>query len=233
MVLSATYRESRLERQWLAKMLAGSIDGVILILGHGQSRHLRDLHKRGIPFVVVDHCGDLGGDVPSVAATNWLGGRTATDYLLQLGHRRIAYIGGPASYGCELGRQAGYRAALQAAGIPVDTALIRQGAFRVPDGYEHTKALLHLPDPPSAIFAANDLQAAGVYQALRENGITIPSGMSVIGFDDIPLASLMSPPLTTIRQPLVQMGHTFLLSRDLQFLRHDLQLYAHNLAEDG
>jgi DNA-binding LacI/PurR family transcriptional regulator len=86
--------------------------------------------------------------------------------------------------------------------------LIRSGTFRASAGYEHTNALLKLPDPPTAIFAGSDLQAAGAYQALREHGLSIPSDMSIVGFDDVPLANLMSPPLTTIRQPLAQMGKT-------------------------
>ena len=207
-VLSATHHESWRERRWLTKILTNSTDGVILVLGHGQSQHLAELQRHKIPFVVVDHRGDLAADVPSVGATNWQGGRTATDHLLQLGHRRIGYIGGPSSYGCEQGRQAGYRAALRVAGVPVDPALVRSGNYRPDAGHAHARALLELPDPPTAIFAGNDLQAAGVYRALRERGLFIPSDVSVVGFDDVPLAGLLSPPLTTIRQPLAEMGRT-------------------------
>ncbi|MBV9280233.1 MAG: LacI family DNA-binding transcriptional regulator [Chloroflexi bacterium] len=206
MVLAATYYESRRERQWLAKLLANPSDGVILILGDGQSRQLVELRSHGIPFVVVDHRGELEADTPAVGATNWLGGRTATEHLLQLGHRRIGYIGGPPTYGCEQARQAGYRAALQAAGIPAEPCLMRSTTFRADGGYQQARALLDLADPPTAIFAANDLQATGVYRALRERDIAIPGGMSVVGFDDVPLASLLSPPLTTVRQPLPEMG---------------------------
>jgi LacI family transcriptional regulator len=148
----------------------------------------------------------LGADVPSVGATNWLGGRLATEHLLSLGHRRIAIIGGDASLRCSRDRIAGYRAALEDAGIAVDPALIRPGGFIQQTGYEQTCALLDLPEPPTAIFAGSDTQAMGVYSALRARGLSVPDAMSVIGFDDVPLASIVTPALTTIRQPLVEMG---------------------------
>jgi DNA-binding LacI/PurR family transcriptional regulator len=187
-------------------VIDGGTDGVILVLAHGQSRHLQLLHHHCIPFVVVDHRGELGPDVPSVGATNWSGGRVATEYLISLGHRRIAMIGGPPSYRCSLDRIAGYRSALEAADIPFDPQLVRPGEFRQTTGYEQTCELLALEKPPTAIFAGSDMQAMGVYSALRARGLTIPGDMSVIGFDDVPLASIVTPTLTTIRQPLIEMG---------------------------
>ena len=206
MALSFTHNTSQLERQWLAKVLDGATDGVILLLARGQSKHLDELRRRKIPFVVVDHRGELGVDVPSVGATNWLGGRTATEYLLSLNHRRIAILSGGGTLRCSLDRIAGYRAALESAGIPVDPALIRPGEYIQATGYEQTCALLELPEPPTAIFAGCDLQAMGVYSALRARGLSIPGQMSVIGFDDIQISSMVTPTLTTIRQPLAEMG---------------------------
>jgi len=95
---------------------------------------------------------------------------------------------------------------LEAAGIPIDPELIRPGDFRLQSGYTQTSALLALPDPPTAIFAANDLQAMGVYKALYLRNIHVPEHMSVIGFDDIPVTNIVSPSLTTVRQPLFEMG---------------------------
>src|SRR5581483_11085974 len=158
------------------------------------------------PFVVVDHRGELGADIPSVGATNWFGARTAIEYLLLLGHRRIAMITGPSTHGCSVDRVAGYRFALEKAGLPVNPAFIRPGAFRHEAGYEQTCALLDLPEPPTAIFAGCDGQAMGVYSALRARGLDIPRDVSVVGFDDIPLSSIVTPTLTTVRQPLVEMG---------------------------
>ncbi len=206
LALSFARDSPQLEQRWLAKVIDGTTDGAILVLAHGQSKRLDMLVRHKIPFVVVDHRGELGADVPSVGATNWLGGRLATEHLLSLGHRRIAIIGGDASLRCSRDRIAGYRAALEDAGIPVDPALIRPGGFILQTGYEQTCALLDLPEPPTAIFAGSDTQAMGVYSALRARGLSVPDAMSVIGFDDVPIASIVTPALTTIRQPLGEMG---------------------------
>jgi LacI family transcriptional regulator len=212
LALSVTNDSLQKEQQWLGKAIAGSTDGVILLLAHGQSKRLEELRRHKIPFVVVDHRGELGADVPSVGATNWLGGCAATEHLISLGHRRIAIISGQANMRASKDRIAGYRAALEDAGIPVDPELIRPGEFAQKTGYDQTCALLELAEPPTAIFAGSDMQAMGVYSALRAHGISIPNasdhhlGMSVIGFDDVPLASIVTPTLTTVRQPLIEMG---------------------------
>lgn len=206
LALSFTHDTIQLEKRWLAKVMDGTTDGAILVLARGQSERLNELQRHRIPFVVVDHRGELGADVPSVGATNWSGGRAATEYLISLGHRRIAVIGGPTALRCSVDRIAGYRAALEEAGILVDPDLIRPGTFMQQTGYEQTCALLDLPEPPTAIFAGCDGQAMGVYSALRARGISIPDAMSVIGFDDVPMASIVTPALTTVRQPLIEMG---------------------------
>lgn len=206
LALSLTHNMLESEERWLSKVIDGSTDGAILVLAHGQSKRLDMLHQHKIPFVVVDHRGELGPDVPSVGATNWLGGRLATEHLLSLGHRRIAIISGDASLRCSRDRIAGYRAALEDAGVAVDAELIRPGAFIQQTGYEQTCALLDLADPPTAIFAGSDTQAMGVYAALRARGLSLPGDMSVVGFDDVPLASIVTPALTTVRQPLAEMG---------------------------
>ncbi len=223
LVLSTTGGEPGRQRQQLAKMIDGSTDGAILVLARGQSAQLEELRQHGIPFIVVDHRGDLGSQVPSVGATNFAGGRAATDYLLSLGHRRIAVIGGPADYRCSQERVSGYRAALEAAGVPVDAALIRPGTFHFDAGDAEVRQLLSLAAPPTAIFAGSDLQALGVYNALRTLGVPIPAAVSVVGFDDVPSAARASPPLTTIRQPLVDMGRvaTTMLQRLLSRQRLD------------
>src|SRR5579883_2821887 len=206
LALSSTHNEARREQQWLAQVAEGATDGAILVLAHGQSERLDELRRRKIPFVVVDHRGELGPAVPSVGATNWAGGRAATEYLLSLGHRRIAIISGDANLRCSRDRIAGYRAALEDAGVSIDPDLIRPGGFVQQTGYEQTCALLDLPQPPTAIFAGSDTQALGVYSALRARGLSVPDSMSVVGFDDVPLASDITPALTTVRQPLVEMG---------------------------
>ena len=207
LALSVTHDTLQLEQRWLTKILhGGATDGAILVLSHGKLQYFDTLHEHKIPFVVVDQRGELGPDIPSVGATNWFGGRTAIEHLISLGHRRIAVITGPPSMRCNQDRLAGYRAALEDAGISVEPTLIRSGAFSRETGYQQACALLELPEPPTAIFAGNDVQAMGVYSALRARGLRIPHDMSVIGFDDVAIASILTPALTTVRQPLVEMG---------------------------
>jgi LacI family transcriptional regulator len=206
LALSATKDSLQKEQRCLSKAISGSTDGTILVVAQGQSKRLEELRRHNIPFVVVDHRGELGTDVPSVGATNWLGGCAATEYLISLGHRRIAIISGQANMRASRDRIAGYRAALEDAGIPVDPQLIRPGAFIQKTGYEQTCALLKLAQPPTAIFAGSDMQAMGVYSALRTHGLRVPDEMSVVGFDDVLPASIVTPTLTTVRQPLVEMG---------------------------
>lgn len=164
------------------------------------------LTAKGIPFVVFDPIMELPDDVPFVGATNWSGGRAATRHLAELGHRRIAMIGGPEEQLCCAARLDGYRSALRTAGLPVDPEIIVHAGLTREDGCVAARALLALADRPTAIFASNDLQALGVYQAAREAGLRIPDDLSVVGFDDLPVVAWMEPPLTTVHQPLTEMA---------------------------
>jgi LacI family transcriptional regulator, xylobiose transport system transcriptional regulator len=193
-------------RGWIEAVLARRPVGVIAVFSDLSETMREQLKTRGIPLVVVDPTGEPLHDTPSIGATNWNGGLTATRHLLGLGHRRIGVIAGPEDILCSRARLDGYRAAMDAAGVPVDPALISHGKFHVEEGIEKGRALLALPDPPTAIFAGNDLQALGVYQAAREARLHIPEDLSVVGFDDLPVAQWVGPPLTTIRQPLVDMA---------------------------
>jgi LacI family transcriptional regulator len=130
----------------------------------------------------------------------------ATEHLLSLGHRRIGFIAGPTRLLCSRARLDGYRAALEGAGIPVDDALIVPGDFYHASGSTGASALLDLRKPPTAVFAASDQMALGAIEALRRRGLRVPEDMSVVGFDDLPEVRWLSPPLTTVRQPLTEMG---------------------------
>jgi LacI family transcriptional regulator len=193
-------------RTWLEGVLARRPTGIIAVLTDLSESQRSLLRSRQIPLVVVDPTGEVHHETPSVGATNWSGGLAATRHLLALGHRRIGVVSGPESVLCSRARLDGYRAAMDEAGVPVDPALIRYGNFHVQEGTAEGRALLRLPDPPTAIFAGNDLQALGVYQAAREARLHIPEDLSVVGFDDLPVATWVGPPLTTVRQPLVQMA---------------------------
>lgn len=165
------------------------------------------LAARSIPFVVFDPVDELPDGVPFVGATNWRGGRSATQHLIDLGHRRIAMISGPDHAFCRA-RRSGYAAAMETAGLPVPPELLLLTQITREHGHEAARELLALPETrrPTAIFAATDLHALGVYQAVREAGLNVPGDVSVVGFDDLPVAALMDPPLTTVRQPLNEMA---------------------------
>jgi DNA-binding LacI/PurR family transcriptional regulator len=156
--------------------------------------------------VVLDPTGEPLHETPSVGATNWSGGLAATRHLLDLGHRRIAMINGPLQWPCCRARLDGFRAAMDAAGVPIAPELVRLSTLYPEGGLRDGRVLLGLAEPPTAIFTANDLQALGVYEAAREAGVRVPQDLSVVGFDDLSFTRWSGPPMTTVRQPLVEMG---------------------------
>jgi LacI family transcriptional regulator len=205
-VVSAVHRRSVATKQWLQNLRSRASDGVIFVTSELTPPVYSELHRLGIPVVVVDPAGGATMDVPTIGATNWAGGLTATEHLVSLGHRRIGFIAGPKRLLCSRARLDGYRAALEAVGVSVDDNLIQQGDFRHESGFTGAGALLDLPGPPTAIFASSDTMALGAYEAARLRGVRIPGDLSIVGFDDLPESRWSSPPLTTIRQPLSEMG---------------------------
>jgi LacI family transcriptional regulator, galactose operon repressor len=167
--------------------------------------YIERLRQRHFPFVLIDHEG-VAGDGPAVGATNHKGSFAATDYLLDLGHRRIGFITGNPQLGAARDRLEGYRAALGERAIQLDPRLVIEGDFFQPRACAAAKQLLTLESPPTAIFASNDVSAFGVIEAAAELGVRIPAELSVVGFDDIPQSAYTQPPLTTVRQPLEEMG---------------------------
>ena len=205
-VLTEMQGRRRPGQGWIEGALARRPMGVIAVFSDLSETMREQLRARGIPFVVVDPAGEPLHDTPSIGATNWNGGLTATRHLLGLGHRRIGVIGGPAGVLCSRARVDGFRAAMDEAGVPIDTSLVSHGPFQVDEGIATGRRLLARRDRPTAIITGNDLQALGVYQAAREARLHIPEDLSVVGFDDLPIARWVSPPLTTIRQPLIEMA---------------------------
>jgi len=208
MTVALTSRGDEDDRRpdWISGVLRRKPIALVLVFSGLSEEHRRQLRTRNIPFVVVDPAGDPSPDVPSIGATNWAGGLAATRHLIALGHRRIGVISGPAELMFSRARVAGYRSALEEAGIPVDPELIGGGRFARSDGERECRRLLGLAHPPTAIVAGNDLQALGVYDAAAAADVRIPADLSVVGFDDIPPARWMTPPLTTVRQPLVEIA---------------------------
>jgi LacI family transcriptional regulator len=207
-VVSAIHGRSGDARQWMRNLRPRACDGVVLVTSALDPVLHQELRILGVPLVVVDPAGSPALDVPTVGAANRSGGLAATEHLLALGHRRIGLIAGPARLLCSRARHDGYRAALEGAGIAVDESLIVPGDFRHASGFAACEALLGLPEPPTAVFAASDQMALGAIEALRRRGLGVPQDMSVVGFDDLPEVRWSAPPLTTVRQPLADMGRT-------------------------
>lgn len=158
-----------------------------------------------VPIVAIDpHTGRA--DVPTVESDSFTGAQQAVHYLVQLGHRRIGFIAGRPDLRSAVARASGYRAGLAAAGIPFDPALVGDGRYEHDVAREAAHAMLALPDPPTAVFAANDLSALSIVEVAVERGLRVPDDLSVVGFDDVPEAARAQPALTTVRQPMKRLG---------------------------
>lgn len=191
---------------WVTHLSERGSDGVVLVVSELQADVRDELARLHLPVVLVDPVGAAGSSLATVAATDWAGGRDATEHLLKLGHTRIGFVTGPIEQQCHQDRLDGYRAALQRAGVEFDPALVRNGDSLVGGGRTHGGALLDLENPPTGIVSGSDEQAYGVYQAARSRGLHIPRDLSVVGFDDVELCQWVSPELTTVRQPIAEMA---------------------------
>ena len=205
LMLYSTHRRKTRESNFVTSITAGMTDGLLMVLPVDPGAYVASIRRRDVPFILIDHEG-LDKQGPSVGATNRLGANQAADHIIGLGHRRIGFITGNMDMDCAPERLAGYRESLDRHLIPFDPDLVREGDFHKPLAYQRTNELLALPEPPTAILASNDVSAFGVMDAVRDHGLRIPDNVSVMGFDDIPDAAKANPPLTTIRQPMFEMG---------------------------
>jgi len=226
------------EEDWARRLRSAGREGLIVVTSELTREQVEGFARAGLPLVVIDPLNLPRVEVTSVGATNWNGGLTATEHLLSLGHRRIAYAGGPVQASCSQARQHGYRGALENAGIPADPDLILHGAFGYPNGLEMGGRLLDLPEPPTAVFAGSDATALGVVEAARRRGLRVPEDLSVVGFDDTMLAELATPALTTVRQPLQDMGRVALrtllrLAAGDTLDSHHVELATHLVVRDS
>lgn len=205
LILYTTNRHQGTEATYAATIMNGAADGLLLVAPLISDSYLDVLRQRDFPYVLIDQ-EDRSGQSTVVNAKNRQGAYAATQYLIELGHRRIGFIAGLPQLSSAIERFEGYRAALSDYGIPFREDYVAPGDFRTQVGYQAAQKLLALPDAPTAIFATNDLSALGAMEAIRERNLRIPEDVSVIGFDDIPQAAMTYPKLTTVRQPLDQMG---------------------------
>jgi LacI family transcriptional regulator len=188
--------------------LHGLTDGALIILPEESGEELQRLQDNGYRFVVIDPLMPLAERIPSVSAAHTSGADQAMQHLLALGHRRIAHIAGPSGWVATEDRRRGYHAALAAAGILPDPALTVDTTPEIAHGQDAAAHLLKLPDPPTAILCFNDNNAIGAIQAARARGLRVPEDISIVGFDDVETATVVTPKLTTVRQPLAEMGRT-------------------------
>ncbi|MBN3807905.1 LacI family DNA-binding transcriptional regulator [Paraburkholderia sp. Ac-20347] len=203
-VLVYTVSDDSHSHQELIKLVRQFSDGLLVILPR-ETMCLDALATAHVPVVVVDQRGTLNR-FPSVSVDNYGGARMAVEHLVSLGHKRIAFLGGDEAIEGVRDRQRGYHDTLVRHGIELDPALVVTGDLSQMTAFEVATGLVNLPDPPTAIFTANDQSAFGAIAAAREAGLRVPDDISVIGFDDIPMAEQFHPALTTVRQPFQQMS---------------------------
>lgn len=204
-ILCNTDDKLKKERTYLEILRGKRVDGLILGTAHIRDKSILELEKKKFPYILVSRNIE-GLDKNCVIVDDVAGGIIVTEYLIKLGHRRIAHITGPTTVRAANNRLEGYKFALEKHQIEYHEELVEEGDFRIKGGYQAMKKFLELPEPPTAIFAANDLLALGAMQAIQKKKYNIPEDFCIIGFDDIRLASFVYPPLTTIHQPMLEMG---------------------------
>lgn len=181
------------------------VDGILFVAAGVSTERILELQQKQIPVVVVDR--EIPGvEVDTVLTDNQRGGWLVTRHLIDLGHQCIGLITGPSDLTLSAYRVTGYRQALAESGLSEDEELVVRGDFGFESGYQSTRRLLSRSRPPTAIFACNDLMAVGALRAAVQEGRRVPQDLSVVGYDDIPLASYTNPPLTTVAQPNYAMG---------------------------
>ncbi len=193
------------ELSYLNEMLARRVDGLLCITLSMTAENIAPVVKDGVPVVIFERT-ISGIDLDAVQIDNFQGAYESTAHLLQLGHRRIGCITGLVNSQLNDDRLAGYYKALGDARVESDSALCYQGDYSAASGLERGRALLDLPNPPTAVFAFNDMMAIGVMQAVYERGLRVPDNVAIIGFDGVALTEHTSPPLSTVEQPVARMS---------------------------
>src|SRR6202162_5747480 len=193
------------QRSHLQSLQARRVDGVIIASSFLQDPSARDLRAQKRPFVLVNRFSDEGED-PFVGSDDLLGGQLATAHLIDLGHTRIGHLAGKSTVSTGMLRRRGYLAAHTAAGLAADPALVVEAGYTEESGAAAARHLLSIPDPPPAIFAVTDMVALGTAEVARQMGFRIPEDLAIVGYNDIPLASRVSPGITTMRVPIHEFG---------------------------
>jgi DNA-binding LacI/PurR family transcriptional regulator len=206
-ILASSRSESEREIEAVEMLRSKRVDGLLVTSSRVGAIYQEHLDRLGVPVVLLNsHREQRGPYTFSVTVDNRHGGTLATEHLIRLGHRRLAYVTGAAGHSDDLERLAGYRQALSEAGLEFDPQLVVEGTGRAGGGERALPALLALDRPPTAVFCYNDLTAIGLLRIARQAGLMMPGDLAVVGFDDIPFASYVSPTLTTVAQPKPELG---------------------------
>jgi LacI family transcriptional regulator len=207
-LLLGNYGENpKRESDLLGTLRAEGAAGIILTPSNAPEAEYRDLIQAHIPTVAISRS-TARLNVDSVTVANRAGARAATEHLIRLGHRKIAFINGPLVISTARERQTGYEEAFAAADLAILSELIVHGDFRQKSGYQAMQVLLKLTSPPTAVFTASNLLTLGALQAIHEGGLRIPEQIAVVGFDDLAWATSLQPPLTAVAQPAREVGVT-------------------------
>lgn len=218
--------------RWARSLIDRGRIGVIEVTAHYSAAREAALRAVGLPMVLVDPIDFPRTMTVSLGATNWAGAFAATQHLLELGHSRISYIGGPVGAACDIARASGWAAAMAGAGLAADQENVPRRAYSFEHGLRAGGDLLDSDAPPTAIFAGSDVTAMGVIEAARCRGIRVPEDLSVVGFDDTVLATSSAPNLTTVHQPVSDLGRTAVasllrLARGETFVTKRIELATH------
>ena len=203
-ILCNTDEDIEAEKDYVEKLQKRWVDGFIFATARKESHHILKLKESGFPVVlVVRH---MGQAVNAVVIDNYRSSFEAVKYLIDTGHRRICIVNGDTSLTLYRERFDGYRHALQAAGLPVLPELVLNAAGRRDTGYETVTAMIKKGVVPDAVFATSDPRAISTIRAIKDCGLNVPDDVSVVGFDDLDISAFLDPPLTTVSQPLYEMG---------------------------
>jgi LacI family transcriptional regulator len=202
-IVATTDDEPQADRAAAEALLQRRVDGLILATARTGDDFPEQLAARGVPYVLALR---TDGHSLSAVGDDTLGGYLATRHLLDLGHRRIGLIAGPQYASSAVGRTQGYRQAMAEAGIPVEEGWALESTFGIESGAESARHLMALNQPPTAVFAVNDNTAIGALSAFEDMGLSVPTQVSLVGYNDIPIVSRLSKPLTTVRVPFDQIA---------------------------
>ena len=207
LVVSVAHRS---DDGWLSRLLARNLHGAVLALVDTTEAQLATLQAANVPVVLLDPVTQPPDQVASVGATNWAGGRSAAEHLLALGHTEFAVIAGKRDHLYSQARVDGFGSALAQRGCELPRDRILHADWQRSRAARLTERLLAEAEPPTAIFACSDTMALGIYESVATLGLRIPEDLSVVGFDDLPESRWVTPRLTTIRQPIAEMGEAAL-----------------------